>query len=76
MLVHQVDREGRTALHIACLNGNSEATALLLRANANVNAMDTMGVTPLLVAQKEGHTECIDLLVSAMGHRKSFKEHA
>ena len=35
-----VDRVGRTALHHAAINGNSEVVELLIKMGASVNAFD------------------------------------
>ncbi|XP_076673134.1 transient receptor potential channel pyrexia isoform X2 [Andrena cerasifolii] len=41
---------GRTSLHQAVKNNHSEVVEILVNANANVNAEDERGITPLLLA--------------------------
>ncbi|CAM9734777.1 unnamed protein product, partial [Choristocarpus tenellus] len=46
----QIDAEdstGRTALHVAAQNGQTEALKELLCRSVDVNALDTFGCTPL-----------------------------
>ena len=65
---------GRTALHLATENGNTECVGLLLaHKNIDVNARTINGVlnlgdyTPLHLAAASGKTECLRLLLSASG---------
>lgn len=45
--VKDTDHDKRTALHICAANGYAKGTELLLKAGANVNAVDRNGDTPL-----------------------------
>ena len=56
-------QEGYTALHYAARNGKTEILKLLLSNGADVNAKNRDGnMTPLFLANLEGHTEIIELL--------------
>ena len=54
-----VDREGRTALYIACKNGYAECAALLLEES---EVRDRKGKTPLDVALEKQNDECAELI--------------
>ncbi|MBA3954476.1 ankyrin repeat domain-containing protein [Candidatus Dependentiae bacterium] len=60
------DREGRTTLHYASLNGNTQLMQRLLNSNTlnQVNAQDKEGYTPLMVAVINGYPEIVQLLLS------------
>ncbi|CAL8088394.1 unnamed protein product [Calicophoron daubneyi] len=56
--------DGQTALHLACINGNSEMCELLLARGANVNSRDRDKWTPLHTAASHSQTEICELLLS------------
>ncbi|KAF5271907.1 hypothetical protein FQR65_LT05054 [Abscondita terminalis] len=62
------DGWGRTPLHAAVKEGHLEVVRLLIKRNANVNAQDEAGVTPLLLAgaSKNNSTfeDIVELLVN------------
>lgn len=49
------DLQGRTALHVAVANGHRQSTMQLLYNDADTNAQDKEGMTPLMLAAKLGH---------------------
>ena len=49
------DGEGRTALHLAAAGGHARTVELLLHNNADPNAADRGGQTPLALAEHAGH---------------------
>ena len=55
-----------TPLHVACFCGHKDdIVQLLLKAKANVNALDIQGNTPLCIAAGKGHEKIVELLISA-----------
>jgi hypothetical protein len=56
--------KGQTPLIKACAVGDAAMAAVLLRYNANVNAMDDIGYTPLMAASFNGHIDVVKILVS------------
>ena len=55
--------EGRPPLHYASDYGQREVVEYLISRGADVNAIDKFGITPLLAAIWEGHTECVKLML-------------
>lgn len=68
---------GWLPLHFAAAVGSHPALAALLTAQtvaqADVNAVDSDGLTPLHLACAGGHTECVQLLLSASARLDSEK---
>ena len=61
--VSSTDREHRTALHYAAMDGDVEAVDGLIEAGSNVNAADDGGYTPLHFAAQYLRSEVITLLM-------------
>ena len=57
------DLYGRTALHLAAINGNVEAVHLLVHNNADVNEKSEGGYTPLHFAALIGHLQTAYVLI-------------
>ncbi|GFS04595.1 myotrophin [Elysia marginata] len=55
--------QGRLPLHYAADYGQTEVLDYLLSKGARVNAPDKYGITPLLSAIFEGHTDSVKLLL-------------
>ena len=55
VLINSVDNYGRTPLHLAAVNGNSQIIRMFLNMNANVNIQDADGKTPLIKSVECGH---------------------
>ncbi len=64
--INGADRDGWTALMIACKRGNFDAVQLLLQNGASTDVSDDQmkGFSPLILAADEGHSEIIQLLLS------------
>lgn len=57
--------EGSTALHLACGKGSEAIATLLIESGATINARTASGKTPLMIASLLGHTEIVNLLMTA-----------
>ncbi len=57
------DEDGNSLLHIAVLQNDPETVRFLLSMNANINAIDAMGRTPLLVGLENQCNEAVSVLV-------------
>lgn len=68
--VNSLDRERYTALHWAAKRGKLEAARILIRAGADLNAVNPQGNTPLILAAEEGHSTLVALLLE-LGARTS-----
>lgn len=59
------DTNGRTALHLAAIEGNLSVVKQLLRiAGMDINAKDSVGATALWWASKERHWQVVRLLLA------------
>ncbi|XP_070558761.1 myotrophin-like [Ptychodera flava] len=70
--VNQEIHQGRNGLHIAADYGQLEVLQYLVSKDIDVNLPDKHGITPLLSAIFEGHTECVRYLLSK-GAKKDGK---
>lgn len=57
------DNDGKTLLHQAAYDGNTEIARLLIEHGANVNAADEYGISPLMSACDGGYVETARLLI-------------
>jgi len=67
-IVNSRQRNGMTPLMMACREGIVEIVEELIKRNADINAQDVMGWTPLIWSvhySKQGEMEIISLLISA-----------
>lgn len=62
---------GRTAIHIAALNGYIYSVELLLKLGANTNLADMYGENALAIARAKNHSGMVKLLESAQTPIKS-----
>ncbi|EDV26079.1 Myotrophin [Trichoplax sp. H2] len=56
-------QSGRMPLHYAADYGQAKVMDYLLDQGANINQLDKHGISPLLAAIWEGHTNCVKLLI-------------
>lgn len=71
------DYDGRTPLHIACMEGNSEAVKFLLEHGASTQVKDRFQSSPLDDAIKFRHREIVKALLMAGAHLvKTYMETA
>lgn len=61
--VNALDKDGCTALAIACREGHHEIASALLNAGAYVNIQDRTGDTNLIHAVKGGHRSVVESLL-------------
>ncbi|WP_256080363.1 ankyrin repeat domain-containing protein [Massilia sp. YIM B04103] len=71
----QVNRPGWAPLHFAAAAGDTEMIALLLAHHAYIDAASPSGMTPLMIAAREGHEDAAKLLL-AEGADASLKDGA
>ena len=64
--------EGRTALHVAAEHGHAANVAVLVDAGANLLIRDHLGLTPLDLADKAEHAECMSVLRAAADKQVSL----
>jgi hypothetical protein len=63
-MVLSMDDSGRTPLHIAAENGDTDMMRLLLASKADVNARNNLGQTPLHTAAAKNHLDAVELLLA------------
>jgi ankyrin repeat protein len=59
----QVNQKGWAALHYAAAAGSTEITKILLDHHAYIDAESPSGMTPLMIAAREGHEPVVALLL-------------
>nr|XP_057931201.1 ankyrin repeat domain-containing protein 26 isoform X6 [Doryrhamphus excisus] len=61
--INQVDKQNRTALHIACASGNSEVVKFLVEKKAKLNLCDNENRTALIKAVQGQHDVIVNILL-------------
>ena len=59
------DRDGRTALHLACMEGREEVVKLLIKSRANLDTEDVRGNQPIEEAIHQGFKTIVDIMSRA-----------
>ena len=67
------DIGGRTLLHYAADYGQTEVLQYLVSKGANQNAKDKHGITVILAAIWEGHTDCVKFLLQKVCLKQKLK---
>ena len=68
-------QDGRTALHVAVLNGKVECVKVLVEAGANKEATNNNGETPLHRAAYSVKEECVKVSEGAGGGGRQQRGH-
>lgn len=74
--VNGTNAQGNTALHYAVATGNTEMVKLLLAHNADMNAANSKGWTPLKIAEKKNVGEVYNVLEEKIASDKFAEEEA
>ncbi|KAM3610015.1 uncharacterized protein V6R79_023883 [Siganus canaliculatus] len=61
--INQLDKENRTALHIACASGHVEVVLFLLESKAKLNLCDNQNRSALMKAVQCQHERCVSILL-------------
>lgn len=61
--INQLDKENRTALHIACASGHVELVQFLLESKAKLNLCDNQNRSALMKAVECQHERCVSILL-------------
>lgn len=67
-LLKMADYAGNTALHLAAMCANPDIIKDLLTRGASVHLRNSANNTPLFLARRTAHRECVALLEEAGGH--------
>lgn len=59
----QVNQKGWAALHYAAAAGSTDITSILLEHHAYIDAESPSGMTPLMIAAREGQEKVVELLL-------------
>ncbi|XP_059190741.1 ankyrin repeat domain-containing protein 26 isoform X2 [Centropristis striata] len=61
--INQLDKENRTALHIACASGHGEVVQFLVESKAKLNLCDNQNRSALMKAVQGQHERCVNILL-------------
>ncbi|CAJ1056223.1 ankyrin repeat domain-containing protein 26 isoform X2 [Xyrichtys novacula] len=61
--INQLDKENRTALHIACAGGHVEVVQFLVESKAKLNLCDNQNRSALMKAVQGQHERCLSILL-------------
>ncbi|XP_040894536.1 ankyrin repeat domain-containing protein 26 isoform X5 [Toxotes jaculatrix] len=63
--INQLDKENRTALHIACASGHVEVVQFLVQSKAKLNLCDNQNRSALMKAVQGQHEQCVSILLDS-----------
>jgi ankyrin repeat protein len=66
--VNEVNVDGESALHLACMKSDVETVKLLLESGADGTLVDRKGMSPLLIAAERNRRDLLAILQSAAGN--------
>lgn len=69
--INSIDKEGRTALHLACDSGNLDIVRLLCEEGADLNKRDRDGRTAFFVAVINAYFEIVELIYNYLDNKIS-----
>uniref|UniRef100_A0A7N6BMA3 Ankyrin repeat domain-containing protein 26 n=1 Tax=Anabas testudineus TaxID=64144 RepID=A0A7N6BMA3_ANATE len=61
--INQLDKENRTALHIACASGHVDVVQFLVESKAKLNLCDNQNRSALMKAVQGQHERCVSILL-------------
>lgn len=61
--INQLDKENRTALHIACASGHAEVVQFLVESKAKLDLCDNQNRSALMKAVQGQHERCVNILL-------------
>ncbi|XP_054865220.1 ankyrin repeat domain-containing protein 26 isoform X9 [Amphiprion ocellaris] len=61
--INQLDKENRTALHIACASGHGEVVQFLVESKAKLNLCDNQNRSALMKAGQGQYEHCVNILL-------------
>lgn len=68
--INNIDFDGNSVLHYAAENGQKEIAEILLVNGAEINLLNTIGMTPYNMAKSSGRIEVASLLAESGAHKK------
>ncbi|MBE0673584.1 MAG: ankyrin repeat domain-containing protein, partial [Bacteroidales bacterium] len=67
--INNIDFDGNSVLHFAAENGQKEIAEILLENGAEINLLNTIGMTPYNMAISSGRSEVASLLAESGAHK-------
>jgi len=61
--INLLNQMGQSPIHLACLMSDIESIRILIRANANPNTVDRLGISPMAYCITNGFSQFVNLLI-------------